>query len=463
MNAIRRSVPLLFLWCALPALAVDDGRVLRDSLPPEVPDLITLYTQALRDSPSIVGALAASEAARQGEAAAKGQLLPQVGVFGEAAYVDERIRGDFFGLADIDREQDFERFIYGLGIEQAVLRPSLWADLDRSRLIKLRTDLAEREARSRLASQLMERYLGVLEAVEVKTAAEARVDAVTNQQKQVDSRVEAGLLTRADQSQAEASASLARVQASMAESEVAASVARLRSTANWTSRSLQGLTEDFTFILPQPLDEAFWVERAAANSLLVLNQEIELALAQLELRRAQRGRWPTVDLFGSATQLDTGGGVEGERDQRDMRIGARARMPLFSGGSISAAIAAQEAAVILAQAELDRLRTDARLAAATAYRQVVVGRSQLTALQQAVDASRIAEVEFRIGFEAGRRTNADMLSATERRFFAEVELQRRRYRQLVEALTLKQVAGTVGPEDIKQLNRLLVRPVVIPF
>ena len=80
-----------------------------------------------------------------------------------------------------------------------------------------------------------------------------------------------------------------------------------------------------------------------------------------------------------------------------------------------------------------------------------------------MDASRAAEAEFKIGFDAGTRTNADLLSATERRYFAEVELQRRRYGQVVDALELKELAGSVGPEDVKQLNRLLVRPVAIPF
>ena len=84
-------------------------------------------------------------------------------------------------------------------------------------------------------------------------------------------------------------------------------------------------------------------------------------------------------------------------------------------------------------------------------------------LGAAVGASRAAEAEFKIGFDAGTRTNADLLSATERRYFAEVELQRRRYGQVVDALELKELAGSVGPEDVKQLNRLLVRPVAIPF
>lgn len=462
---MRLPCLLLTLVLAVPsAWAQDDGRVERSDLPTsQVPDLIDLYNQTLRISPALTGAVALSTAAEQARAAAKGQLLPQVGVFGEAAYIDERVQGDFFGVTNIDREDDFDQHVYGIGFEQAIIKPALWATLDQARLKQIQANLAEQRARSTVASELMSQYLRVLEAVEVKAASEARVNAVGRQKSQVGSRLSAGLLTRADQSQAESSASLAAVQESIAESDLASAVARLRATSQWSARSLKGLTEDFTFILPQPLDEAHWVERAGVNAYPVLQQELEVALARNELLRVQRGRWPTIDLFGSATELDASGGVEGEREQRDMRIGARARIPIFAGGSVSAAISANEARVIQAEAELSRLRTEARLLAATRYRQVVVGRSQLIALQQAVDASRAAESEFKIGFDAGTRTNADLLSATERRFFAEVELQRRRYRQLVEALELKEIAGSVGPEDVKQLNRLLVRPVAIPF
>ena len=460
-------LPCLLLTLAVampPAWAQDPGGVARDDASThQIPDLIDLYNQTLRISPALTGAVALSTAAEQARAAAKGQLLPQVGVFGEAAYIDERVQGDFFGIRDIDREDDFDRYAYGVGFEQAIVRPELWATLDQARLKQVQADLAEQRARSTLASELMAQYLRVLEAVEVKAAAEARVNAVSRQKTQVGSRLKAGLLTRADQSQAQSSASLAAVQESIAESELASAVARLRATSQWSARSLKGLSEGITFILPQPLDEAYWIERAGVNGYPVLQQELEVALARNELLRAQRSRWPTLDLFGAATELDASGGIEGEREQRDMRIGARARIPIFAGGSVSAAISANEARVIQAEAELSRLRPEARLLAATRYRKVVVGRSQLLALQEAVDASRAAEAEFKIGFDAGTRTNADLLSATERRYFAEVELQRRRYGQVVDALELKELAGSVGPEDVKQLNRLLVRPVAIPF
>lgn len=460
-------LPCLLLTLAVampPAWAQDPGGVARDDASTrQVPDLIDLYNQTLRISPALTGAVALSTAAERARAAAKGQLLPQVGVFGEAAYIDERVQGDFFGIRDIDREDDFDRYAYGVGFEQAIVRPELWATLDQARLKQVQADLAEQRARSTLASELMAQYLRVLEAVEVKAAAEARVNAVSRQKTQVGSRLKAGLLTRADQSQAQSSASLAAVQESIAESELASAVARLRATSQWSARSLKGLSEDITFILPQPLDEAYWIERAGVNGYPVLQQELEVALARNELLRAQRSRWPTLDLFGAATELDASGGIEGAREQRDMRIGARAQIPIFAGGSVSAAISANEARVIQAEAELTRLRTEARLLAATRYRKVVVGRSQLLALQEAVDASRAAEAEFKIGFDAGTRTNADLLSATERRYFAEVELQRRRYGQVVDALELKELAGSVGPEDVKQLNRLLVRPVAIPF
>lgn len=459
MITTLRLAPLFALTlalCAAPARAQAPTSA-------QVPDLITLYNQTLRISPAVVGADALIEAASQAERAAEGQRLPQIGAFGEAAYIDERIRGNFFGIPDVDRDDDYDRTLYGIGIEQAVLRPELWATLDQTRLNKVRAELVARQARSLLATQLMQRYLAVLEAVEVKAAAEARVDAVEQQRTQVGSRVEAGLLTRADASEAKASVSLSAVQASVAESTLASAVGQLRATSQWSTRSLKGLTDDFTFILPQPLDEAHWSERAANNSHAVLIQQIEVAIARSKLEGTRRSRWPTVDLFGSATQLDRGGGIEGERDQRDLRIGARAQIPLFAGGSINAAISAQEARVIQAEAELERLSTEARLQAANLYRQVVVGRSQLIALEEAVEASRQAEKEIRTGFSAGTRTNADLLSATERRFFAEVELQRRRYGQLEDSLSLKQIAGVVGPEDIKQLNRLLVRPVAIPF
>jgi outer membrane protein len=443
------------LWCCTVVLPVQA----QDS----APDLVTLYQGATLESPGLAGAQALTRAAEQDTRAARGQLLPQVAAIGEASHVDERIQGDFFGLANVNRDANFERYLYGVVLEQPVLQPSLWADLDRSRLQQIQAEQFETRARNRLLSSVIEGYFEVLQTIAVAAAADARVDSVDEQLKQVTSRVDAGLLTNADRAQAESAAALASVQASVAQSDVVVAIKRLRATTRWNSNRLKGLSDTFSYVMPNPLEETFWVDQAAAKAPQVLEQQLEVALAEGELQRTRRSRWPTVDLFGSATELDSGGGLEGRRDQRDLRIGARARIPLFSGGSVTAAVAGRSEQLEQARQELERLQLDARLEAANRYRQVVVGRSQLIALRQAADAARQAEAEFRTGFDVGTRTSADLLTATDRRFAAEVAFQQRRYQQLLDGIALKDAAGLLSPHDLLQMNELLTTPVVMPF
>lgn len=422
-------------------------------------DLLGLYSDALQRHPSIRSGEAAAAAADEGTRIARGKLLPQVTAFGEGLHVDERITGDFFGLFDVDRDQRYERYTYGVNLIQPVIRADLWSGLDQASLRIERAALAEHLVRSALIEDVARRYFNALSARDVLGLALARVEALQQRRDQVVSQADAGLLTEADRQFAEAALQLARTQQVEVQSALLIARSKLQMLTDRPPARIRQLSPSFNVLVLQPADEAVWVERARTAHPQVLERQIDIRLAELEARRTQRLRWPSLDVVGAVVDLESGGGLAGRRDERELRIGARVAMPIYAGGQVSASIAAAGHLVTRAQAELATAEDNAVLEARTAYLQLMGGQLQLGALRAAVDAASKAESATRAGFDAGTRTTAEMLATIEQRYATEVQLQAMRYRMLLDSLRLKRAAGILVVADLIQLNRLLDAPV----
>lgn len=438
---------LVALACPVPAAAAP------------VADLLGLYEQALLRNPGFRSAQAGAAAALEGEAVARGKLLPQLSAYGEAQAIDERITGNFFGIADVDRDEQFERYTYGLNLTQAVIRPDLWVGLDQAVLRSEQARLQQGNLRASLLLELANAYFSALAAKDALRLAQARVETVREQRDLVVSRSQAGLLTDAEQQFSEAAFALARTAEVEARSALLIARSRLHAVSGRADQQVRGLSSRFNVLLPNPAIEEVWVDRARVAHPRVLQARLDAEVARLEVRRVQRRRWPSLDIVGQASELDSGGGLSGERDERELRIGARLAMPLFAGGQIDAGIRAAGHLAEQAEADLARAQDEAALDARTAYLQLLGGQLQISALRDAADAARRGELATRSGFEAGTRTHAELFAASEQRFEADVRYQAVRYRLLLSSLQLKAAAGTLSTADATELNRLLDAPV----
>ena len=62
-----------------------------------------------------------------------------------------------------------------------------------------------------------------------------------------------------------------------------------------------------------------------------------------------------------------------------------------------------------------------------------------------------------LGYQVGVRINLDVLNAQAALFVARRDLDLTRYNVLLNSLKLRQAAGTLKPEDLDQINALLVK------
>ena len=104
------------------------------------------------------------------------------------------------------------------------------------------------------------------------------------------------------------------------------------------------------------------------------------------------------------------------------------------------------------QQQLRAITTQVR----NAYRGVAASISEVRALDQARISSRSALEATEAGFEVGTRTIVDVLNAQRNLFQADRDYARARYVYVLNMLSLKQAAGTIGEDDLAQIERWLV-------
>lgn len=423
-----------------------------------VADLLAVSNDALQSNPGYRAARAEYLAARELLPQAAGKLLPQLGARGQYDWVHESIQGDYYGVIDIDRDDDFGRWVYGAQLQQALYRPELM-------LGKAQAELRVRQAQHVLQGEqdallmgVVEAYFGVLGAQDALALAYAETIAVGEQLEQIRSRAQSGLATDADFKAALAQYELSIANRTEAQDGVANATVRLEALSTRSYRDFKRLPFNLALASPRPADESVWIARAEATNPLVQVQRLGLDVAALERDKARKLGWPTVDLVGAAYALDASGGIEGERDENQERIGIVLNLPLYTGGQISATRRQTLAMQDRAQALLDQALSQAVRDTRIAYRNSSAGLLRVEALKRALDAAIAAEEAMRGGFDSGTRTNADVLEAVERRFAAERDHAAARYKFLLNSLRLKQLTGNLLVADLAQINRMLQVP-----
>ena len=83
------------------------------------------------------------------------------------------------------------------------------------------------------------------------------------------------------------------------------------------------------------------------------------------------------------------------------------------------------------------------------------GTEQVSALQAALEASRLREDATRTGFDAGERTSLDVLNARNDQAATRLQLAQALSATLLARLRLALLAGQIGETDLREADALL--------
>lgn len=438
-------------------LAVSNGAIAQpDGQAKALPnDLSTVYRHALNHDSRYQAALETFRAAAEAEPQALARLLPELSATGAYNRVRQTIDGEFFGIADIDETDVFDRWAYGATLRQPLFHYEALLGLDRAELTVGRARLKLAGARHELMLEAAEAYFALLSAQDDRRLVHAERSAVQRQNQQVEGSYDAGLVAESDLMAVRAQLDRIRAREIAADNRIEIARSRLESLVGSQVGHLARFRD--TSRMPEmAFDELqTWLEKAERHNIPLLAATVGLRLAELETRIARSDHYPTLDLVGSHAFFDADGGFEGAREDRDSRIGVVLSIPIFEGGA-TASRTRQARARERAQAHSRQgARAEARLATREAFLNARSARSRAEALERAVASARSAEESTRVAFDTGSRTAAEYLIAVRERFRAERDLSQARYDYILDLLRLRRAAGVMTVTDLTKLNRSL--------
>jgi outer membrane protein len=301
-------------------------------------------------------------------------------------------------------------------------------------------------------------YFDMLAARDNLAFVRAQKEAVEQQLASAKRNFEVGTSTITDQREAQARFDLVVAQEIAADNDLQIKTLALKQLVgidNINPFQLQAANS-----LPE-IDKATlddWIQRALEQSPQVLMAEVGYDIAQLETRKAQATHLPTLDVFARKVQSK---GPLSSTDPTYIRrpdtttIGVEFNLPLYSGWATQNRVSEAVALEDKSRNDLEGARRAVTQLTREAYLGLIAGQGQVRALEAAEASSQSALEANSLGFQVGVRINIDVLNAQSQLFETKAKLAQARFDYLVGTLRLKQAVGTLTPEDLEPINKLL--------
>lgn len=416
-------------------------------------DVMAIYLKAQHDDPRYLAAEANYRAQAQRLPQARGALLPSLSASGEKTHVDSERITDSGSVSLPAGKAEFDSGSYTLSLSQPVFNAALFAALKQAKAEVRRAEAERAAAKQDLITRTAEVYLRVLAARDNLDFATAERTSIARQLEVAQGRLEVGLATITDVHDALARFELAQVQEIEATDQLADTHEAMREMTGEPVGQLARLRDTMPLLKPDPPDVEKWVSSALAQNLTLMARREDTAIAREQVSANRAQHFPTLDLVGSQSRNDADASLSGPGSRTDTTsVELRLTVPIFQGGTVSAQVTEAVERYNAAQHELEAELRATRRATRAAYLGVSSGTARVHALKQSVIASESA-LEAKIeGFEAGIETNLNVLDAQRDLFRTKRDHSVARHTYIFSLLRLKQAAGTLGVEDLVEVN-----------
>lgn len=428
------------------------------ALPPasaRAADLVDLYTRAGEFDPAFQAARLERDVAEQAVRESRAGLLPSVTASAESSKSYQDIRESDNQLFSVGTS-DFFNNRFSISLTQAVWRADVYERLPQAQAEERRRAALLAAAEQDLAFRVAEAYFDVLASQDELAFTTAERDAIGRQLAETEERLGSGLAKLSDVLDARARFALAEASAIEARDALEEARQAIAEIVGRPVDDLATLSETFPLVEPDQGDENRWVETALFQNPQVKAREAAVEAAEREVRRQRAGRMPKLDLVTTYSDTDTGGTVFGGGNEIGTTdVALRVGVPLYDGGRISALVrtASLRKRIVVQELERDRRRVERETR--SSFRGVMNGITRVRALQTSVYAQEAAVAQKEEGLRSGLSTGLDVLDARRDLYAARRDLTRARYVYILNSLRLKQAAGILGAEDLRQINAFL--------
>ena len=325
------------------------------------------------------------------------------------------------------------------------------------------SELAEAEfaqSQQDLIYRTTDAYLDILRAQTNLESSIAEEAAVKQQLDQTQQRFDVGLVAITDVHESQAVYDITKVSRLVNEGSLETAYELLSILTNQRHSNIDALTDQLPITQPEPLQKDEWVAIAMTNNLSIKIAQLSSNAAQYNAKATKSNHYPVVSAAASYSDFHREGDqfniADVTSDSEQTTIGLSVKLPLYSGGAISAQRRK-------AYADLDQTKDILALTTRTTKQLIrsyhialLTSIQQVAARKQAIISNESALEAIQAGYSVGTRTVVDVLNAQRGLYAAQRDYANSRYDYILSLLKLKQAAGTLNPGDIENLNKWIV-------
>ena len=418
-------------------------------------DLVNAYERAKQSDPNWQANQLQYEADQLNLGIANGNLLPTITLAGNVAHKNQNVNqsasniGFSLPLSTTNKQ-------ITLTARQPLFRWDAWEGLKQ---VKTSIDLSEINLRIQQQNhilQVADAYFNVLRQQALTVANLQEEQALSEQLKVMNAKLNEGLIAKSDVSEANAQYESARanriathVQLILAQEQLAQIIGPYR-------ENLAVLRDDFQFQKPYPANLDAWTALAMSQNLSIQQARIQQHYAEDQKRVEQAALYPQIEAVGTYGYAKQSPQNVISSDGQFDQIGVEMNWNVYNGGRTQKSIQKAAVNVKKSEAQLDAAIRKANTDVKKSYMQVETDQAKLQARKAAMDSSNVVSQASKAQYQEGLKTMVDVLLAQRNAFSAKQDYVNAQYDYLINVLRLKASVGKLTEQDIKEMNAWLI-------
>ncbi len=448
-GALRRTWPAALLVAMVTAFAAPPAGAL---------DLLQGFHLALRQDAAYQASRAQTEASREAVPQAFAQLLPNVSMsLARSRNSTDRDSQNAFGQTVSD-SYDYTSSNYVLTLRQPIYRKYNFAQYRQAQSQVESADAAFDTSTQDLLVRLATAYFEALMAQDQYGLVLAQKEAYAQQLQGARRALAAGQGTRTDIDDAEARYDMLLAQELEAQQNLGFTKRQLQTIVNEPVEFLALLDAGRMLLqAPLPASAEEWIARGEAVNPELRTLRANIAAARQELEKARAGHLPTVDLVAQASNSRSENNVSINTRYETSQIGVQVIVPLFAGGYTVSQTRQAIANIEKFEQQYEARRREIAMQIRKEFQSISEGVLKVRAMERAERSADQAVFSNQKGFQAGTRSQVDILNAQQQRMNVRRDLASARYQYVLARVRLKGLVGALDEAEIASINGWLSR------
>ena len=416
-------------------------------------NLLQVYQQARISNPDLRKSAADRDAAFEKINEARSPLLPQLGLGADYTYNN--------GYRDSNGINS-NVTSGSLQLTQVLFDMSKWRALTLQEKTAGIQDVTYQTDQQTLILNTATAYFKVLAAIDTLSYTEAQKQAIYRQLDQTTQRFNVGLVAITDVQNARSQYDAVLANEVTARNDLDNAVEGLRQvTGNYYPELASLNVNGFKTNKPQAVNAL--LKEAENRNLSLLQARLNQDLAREQIRQAQDGHLPTLDLNASSgvsnNRYSGSKSISQDADIGQNKIGLSFSLPLYQGGMVNSQVKQAQYNFVGASEQLESAHRSVVQTVRSSFNNVNASISSINAYKQAVVSAQSSLDAMEAGYSVGTRTIVDVLDATTTLYNAKQQLSNARYNYLINELNIKSALGTLNEQDLIALNNTLGKPI----